>query len=70
MASPLNRSWALSPSESAVESPPLLAALEHKTPSMLPEPLQWCAIKTAFAAARLLDAWTDKKVRKDKALNG
>lgn len=50
--------------------PPLLAALEHKTPSMLPEPLQWCAIKTAFAAARLLDAWTDKKVRKDKALNG
>ncbi|MDQ6226823.1 FAD-binding oxidoreductase [Pseudomonas aeruginosa] len=50
--------------------PPLLAALEHKTPSMLPEPLQWCAIKTAFAAARLMDAWTDKKVRKDKALNG
>ncbi|MDP5776028.1 FAD-dependent oxidoreductase, partial [Pseudomonas aeruginosa] len=49
---------------------PSLAALEHKTPSMLPEPLQWCAIKTAFAAARLLDAWTDKKVRKDKALNG
>lgn len=50
------------------QKPPLLSALQHKTPSMLPEPFQWCAINTAFAAARLLDAWTDKKVRKDSAL--
>ncbi|MCY1271247.1 Gamma-glutamylputrescine oxidoreductase [compost metagenome] len=47
------------------KAPELLAALQHKTPSMLPEPFQWCAIQSAFAAARLLDAWTDRKVRKD-----
>jgi glycine/D-amino acid oxidase-like deaminating enzyme len=45
------------------EAPELLAALQHKTPSMLPEPLQWCAVQSAFGAARLLDAWTDRKVR-------
>ncbi|WP_047286503.1 NAD(P)/FAD-dependent oxidoreductase [Pseudomonas protegens] len=49
------------------EEAPLLTSLHHKTPSMLPEPFQWCAIKSAFAAARLLDSWTDKKVRKDNA---
>ncbi|AZD02415.1 MULTISPECIES: NAD(P)/FAD-dependent oxidoreductase [Pseudomonas] len=52
------------------KEPPLLAALQHKTPSMLPEPFQWCAIQSAFAAAKLLDAWTDNKVRKDNALKG
>ncbi|WP_336331389.1 FAD-binding oxidoreductase [Pseudomonas putida] len=52
------------------KAPELLAALQHKTPSMLPEPLQWCAIQSAFAAASLLDAWTDRKVRKDNASKG
>lgn len=49
------------------QTPELLAALQHKTPSMLPEPLQWCAIHSAFVAAKLLDDWTDRQVRKDKA---
>lgn len=49
------------------EAPELLAALQHKTPSLLPEPLQWCVVKSAFAAATVLDAWTDKKVRKYQA---
>lgn len=48
-------------------TPELLAALQHKTPTMLPEPLQWCAIQSAFAAAKLLDARTDRKVRRDNA---
>ncbi|POA48317.1 FAD-dependent oxidoreductase [Pseudomonas sp. MPR-ANC1] len=47
------------------EAPNLLAALKHKTPSLLPEPLQWCAVQSAFTAAKWLDAWTDKKVRKN-----
>ncbi|PLU87327.1 MULTISPECIES: NAD(P)/FAD-dependent oxidoreductase [Pseudomonas] len=49
------------------KAPELLAALQHKTPSMLPEPLQWCAVHSAFAAASLLDAWTDRKVRRARA---
>lgn len=52
------------------KAPELLAALQHKTPSMLPEPLQWCAVHAAFVAAKLLDGWTDRKVRKDKARKG
>ncbi|WP_236233471.1 NAD(P)/FAD-dependent oxidoreductase [Pseudomonas tohonis] len=52
------------------EAPELLAALQHKTPSLLPEPLQWCVVQSAFAAATLLDAWTDKKVRKYQAGKG
>ncbi|PYB21092.1 NAD(P)/FAD-dependent oxidoreductase [Serratia marcescens] len=51
-------------------TPELLAALHHKTPSMLPEPLQWCAIQSAFAAAKLMDDWIDRKVRKDIAIKG
>ncbi|MHB9798712.1 NAD(P)/FAD-dependent oxidoreductase [Pseudomonas sp. MT3] len=46
---------------------PLLTALHHKTPSMLPEPFQWCALKATFAAARKYDEWTDRKVRKAAA---
>lgn len=49
------------------KTPDLLTALQHKTPSMLPEPLQWCAIHSAFAAVRLMDARTDRRVRKDSA---
>lgn len=40
-----------------------LATLHHKTPSMLPEPFQWSALKTIFAATKLYDGWTDRKVR-------
>lgn len=45
----------------------LLTALQHKTPSTLPEPLQWCALKTAFMAVGQYDKWTDRKVRKNAA---
>ncbi|WP_085657108.1 FAD-binding oxidoreductase [Pseudomonas sp. B11(2017)] len=47
--------------------PSHLTALEHKTPSMLPEPFQWCALKTAFAAAKWMDERTNRKVREDSA---
>jgi len=43
---------------------PLLSALRHKTPPTLPEPLQWCAIKSALAAANMLDAHVNQKTRK------
>ncbi|WP_263293352.1 NAD(P)/FAD-dependent oxidoreductase [Pseudomonas sp. A-B-19] len=38
---------------------PLLEALHHKTPSMLPEPLQWCAMNVGLVAAKALDEWTN-----------
>ncbi|MNV96461.1 hypothetical protein D3C71_1914730 [compost metagenome] len=43
---------------SGVENP-LLEALHHKTPSMLPEPLQWCAMNVGLVAAKALDEWTN-----------
>lgn len=43
---------------------PLLAALRHKTPPTLPEPLQWCAIKSALAAVNMLDAHTNRRARR------
>lgn len=46
---------------------PTLAGLAHKTPRTLPEPLQWLAIKSAFAATGLYDRWTNGKVRKAAA---
>lgn len=42
---------------------PLLAALRHKTPSTLPEPLQWCAVRLALGAANLMDHWVNRKVQ-------
>ncbi|HHX6561902.1 FAD-dependent oxidoreductase [Pseudomonas aeruginosa] len=42
---------------------PLLAGLRHKTPTTLPEPLQWCAIKAALCGAKGLDRLTNRKVR-------
>lgn len=42
---------------------PHYAALQHKTPSTLPEPLQWCALNLAFGAANCLDAWTNSRAR-------
>jgi glycine/D-amino acid oxidase-like deaminating enzyme len=42
---------------------PLLAALRHKTPTTLPEPLQWCAMKAALAGVNRLDRALNRKVR-------
>lgn len=42
---------------------PLLAALRHKTPPTLPEPLRWCAINAVLGVANLLDARVNRKVR-------
>lgn len=42
---------------------PLLAALRHKTPTTLPEPLQWCAIKAALLGANELDRYMNRKAR-------
>lgn len=42
---------------------PLLAALRHKTPSILPEPLQWCAVKSSLCVANMLDERLNRKVR-------
>ena len=42
---------------------PLLAALRHKTPSTLPEPLQWCAMQAALAGVNGLDRHLNRKAR-------
>ncbi|MDH4870624.1 FAD-dependent oxidoreductase [Pseudomonas sp. BN515] len=42
---------------------PLLAALRHKTPSTLPEPLQWCAIKAALMGTNAMDRFVNRRVR-------
>ncbi|KWR75052.1 NAD(P)/FAD-dependent oxidoreductase [Cupriavidus sp. IDO] len=46
---------------------PLLSALRHKTPSTLPEPLQWCAVNSALGVANMLDERVNRKAR-DAAL--
>lgn len=43
---------------------PLLTALQHKTPSTLPEPLQWCAMRAGLMAAKGYDEWTNSRARK------
>lgn len=42
---------------------PVLSALRHKTPSVLPEPLQWCAMKSVLGVAHMLDDRVNRKVR-------
>jgi glycine/D-amino acid oxidase-like deaminating enzyme len=49
---------------------PLLTDLRHRTPSTLPEPLQWCALKGAFWAARQYDKRTDRKARRAAKAGG
>jgi gamma-glutamylputrescine oxidase len=49
------------------ESDPFLAALDHRTPRTLPEPLQWCLLRSVLGLANLLDARVDHKARR---LNG
>jgi glycine/D-amino acid oxidase-like deaminating enzyme len=41
---------------------PLLAALRHTPPSMLPEPLRWCLINGILGVANLLDGRVNGKV--------
>lgn len=43
---------------------PLLAALRHQTPSAPPEPLRWCAMKSALGAANKLDERVNRKARR------
>lgn len=47
--------------------PPLLAALRHRTPSTLPEPLQWCAVQAALGVANLLDDRVNRMARGRRA---
>ncbi|MEX5364787.1 FAD-dependent oxidoreductase [Pseudomonas guariconensis] len=42
---------------------PLLTALRHKSPSTLPEPLQWCAVRAALAGVNLLDNALNRRAR-------
>lgn len=42
---------------------PLLSALRHRTPSTLPEPLQWCAVNAALGVANMLDDRVNRKAR-------
>lgn len=42
---------------------PLLSALHHKTPSTLPEPLQWCAVNSALGVANMLDDRVNRRAR-------
>lgn len=42
---------------------PHISALSRKTPSTLPEPLQWCALKSAFGFTNLLDDYTNRQAR-------
>jgi glycine/D-amino acid oxidase-like deaminating enzyme len=49
---------------------PLLSALRHKTPSTLPEPLQWCAVKSTLGVMNMLDDRVNRKVRHAAAQRG
>ncbi|AIS12975.1 FAD-dependent oxidoreductase [Pseudomonas chlororaphis subsp. aurantiaca] len=42
---------------------PLLAALRHKTPSTLPEPLQWCAVNLAMGLLNTIDERVNRRSR-------
>lgn len=43
--------------------PALLAALQHNTPSLPPEPFRWCLINGLLAGANTLDDRVNRKVR-------
>lgn len=47
--------------------PGLLTALQHKTPTMLPDPFNWCVMKLALSAAHRMDDRTDRIARSSKA---
>src|SRR5262249_37545496 len=46
---------------------PLLAALRHKTPPMLPGPLQWLAVKCGLGLMNMLDNQVNRKLRHSDA---
>lgn len=54
--------WLLADRIRGIEHP-LLSALRHKTPSTLPEPLQWCAVKSALSVVNMIDGRVNRKVR-------
>ncbi len=41
---------------------PYMAALRHDTPSTLPEPVQWLAMKSLLGAAHMMDAHVNRRV--------
>jgi glycine/D-amino acid oxidase-like deaminating enzyme len=47
---------------------PLLSALRHKTPSTLPEPLQWCVVKSALGLTNMLDGQLNRKARRRRQI--
>ncbi|WOF42515.1 FAD-binding oxidoreductase [Sphingopyxis indica] len=47
------------------ETHPYYAALQHKTPSTLPEPLQWVAIKSLLGGAHFMDERVNRRVRRN-----
>jgi len=51
---------------SGVEDP-ILGGIKHDTPTLLPEPLRWCAVNGALKAADLMDSRVNAKVA---GLNG
>ncbi|WP_408734547.1 NAD(P)/FAD-dependent oxidoreductase [Paraburkholderia bannensis] len=46
---------------------PLLSAINHKTPSTLPEPLRWCVVNAALGVANALDDRVNSKARAAQA---
>ncbi|HDR9482572.1 TPA: FAD-dependent oxidoreductase [Burkholderia aenigmatica] len=46
---------------------PLLSALDHKTPSTLPEPLRWCVMNGALGVVNALDDRVNGKARAAQA---
>lgn len=46
------------------ETHPYYAALQHSTPSTLPEPLQWAAMKSLLGGAHFMDNRVNRKVRR------
>lgn len=43
---------------------PFLVALRHATPSLPPEPLQWCAVRSLLVLGNALDESANRKARK------
>lgn len=48
------------------ETHPYYAALQHKTPSTLPEPLQWAVMKSLLRGAYFMDERVNRRVRRGR----
>ncbi|MCA8256883.1 FAD-dependent oxidoreductase [Burkholderia sp. AU31624] len=42
---------------------PLLAGIDHETPSTFPEPIRWCVVNGALAAVNAMDDWVNRSAR-------